>query len=59
MIGACATENTPYVIILARCFRMLGLKSKSVNERADSADVIAESVHYKYSLVADAKCFRI
>ena len=46
-------------IILARCFRMLGLKSKSVNERADSADVIAESVHHKYSLVADAKCFRI
>ena len=46
-------------IILARCFRMLGLKSKSVNERADSADVIAESVHHKYSLVADAKCFRM
>lgn len=46
-------------IILARCFRMLGLKSKSVAERADSADVIAESLHHKYSLVADAKCFRM
>lgn len=46
-------------IILARCFRMLGLKSKAVNERADSADVIAESIHHKYSLVADAKCFRM
>lgn len=46
-------------IILARCFRMLGLKSTAVNERADSADVIAESMHYKYSLVADAKCFRM
>lgn len=46
-------------IVLARSFRMLGLKSKSINERADSADVIAESVFHKYSLVADAKCFRM
>ncbi len=46
-------------VILSRCFRMLGLKSKSVNERADSADVIAESMYHKYSLVADAKCFRM
>lgn len=46
-------------IILARCFRMLGLKSKAVSERADSADVIAESIYHKYSLVADAKCFRM
>lgn len=46
-------------IILARCFRMLGLKSKAVAERADSADVIAESIYHKYSLVADAKCFRM
>jgi len=30
-------------IILARCFRMLGLKSKAVAERADSADVIAKA----------------
>lgn len=46
-------------IVLARCFRMLGLRSKAVNERGDSADVIAESIHHKYSLVADAKCFRM
>ena len=46
-------------IILARTFRMLGLKSKAINERADSADVIAESIYHKYSLVADAKCFRM
>ncbi|MBR4449645.1 MAG: HindIII family type II restriction endonuclease [Treponema sp.] len=46
-------------VILARCFRMLGLKSKAVAERADSADVIAESLYHKYSLVADAKCFRM
>ncbi len=47
-------------IVLARCFRELGLKSKALNSRADSADIIAESVcGYSYSLVADAKCFRL
>ncbi len=47
-------------IVLARCFRMLGLASKALDERADSADIIAESVNgYNYSLVADAKCFRL
>ncbi|MBO5116501.1 MAG: HindIII family type II restriction endonuclease [Treponema sp.] len=46
-------------VILARCFRMLGLKSKAITERADSADIIAESLFHKYSLVADAKCFRM
>ncbi|MBP3709035.1 MAG: HindIII family type II restriction endonuclease [Treponema sp.] len=46
-------------IVLARCFKMLGLKSKTVGERADSADVIAVSIFHKYSLVADAKCFRM
>lgn len=46
-------------VILARCFRMLGLKSKAIAERADSADIIAESIFHKYSLVADAKCFRM
>lgn len=46
-------------VILARCFRMLGLKSKAIAERADSADIIAESLFHKYSLVADAKCFRM
>ena len=44
-------------IILARCFRMLGLRSKAVAERADSADVIAESFHHKYSLVAEANFY--
>lgn len=46
-------------IILSRAFKMLGLKSKALDERADSADVLAESVYHKYSLVADAKCFRM
>lgn len=47
-------------IVLARCFRLLGLASKALDERGDSADIIAESTHgYNYSLVADAKCFRL
>lgn len=46
-------------IILARAFVMLGLKSKAIAERSDSADVIAQSVFHRYSLVADAKCFRL
>ena len=46
-------------IVLARAFVMLGLKSKAITERADSADVVAQSVFHRYSLVADAKCFRL
>lgn len=47
-------------IVLARCFRLLGLASKALDERADSADILAESISgYNYSLVADAKCFRL
>lgn len=46
-------------IILARCFGMLGLKSKAITNRSDNADIIAESRYHKYSLVADAKCFRM
>ena len=47
-------------IVLARCFRLLGLASRALDERADSADILAESISgYKYSLVADAKCFRL
>ncbi len=39
---------------------MLGLASKTLNELADSADIIAESKQgYNYGLVADAKCFRL
>lgn len=45
-------------VVLARCFRELGLTAKAVRGRGDSADVIAESVH-GYSLVADAKTFRL
>lgn len=47
-------------IVLARCFRELGLAARALDERGDSADIIAESrAGYNYSLVADAKCFRL
>lgn len=44
--------------VLARCFTELGLPSIAVNERANSADIIAKSNH-GYTLVADAKTFRL
>ncbi|MCM1468453.1 MAG: HindIII family type II restriction endonuclease [Alistipes sp.] len=47
-------------IVLARCFRELGMAARALDERGDSADIIAESkAGYNYSLVADAKCFRL
>ncbi|MBR2413906.1 MAG: HindIII family type II restriction endonuclease [Clostridia bacterium] len=44
--------------ILARCFSELGMPSIAVNERGNSADIIARSIH-GYTLVADAKTFRM
>ena len=44
--------------ILARCFTELGMPSIAVNERSNSADIIARSIH-GYTLVADAKTFRL
>lgn len=44
--------------ILARCFCELGMPSIAVNERGNSADIIAKSIH-GYTLVADAKTFRL
>ncbi len=45
--------------VLSRAFREIGLKSKVLKERGDSADVLAESPIYGYTLVADAKAFRM
>lgn len=46
-------------MVLSRAFRELGLKSTILSERADSADVLAQSDIYGYTLVADAKAFRL
>lgn len=45
--------------VLSRSFSELGLKSKVLTERANSADVLAESIYHNYSLVGDAKAFRL
>jgi type II restriction enzyme len=45
--------------ILCRAFREIGLESQVSTKRADSADVIAKSPIFGYSLVADAKSFRL
>ena len=44
---------------LSRAFREIGLKSTVLRERGDSADVLAESCIHDYTLVADAKVFRL
>lgn len=46
-------------IILAKCFIELGLKATVLKERSNCADIIARSVFHNYSLVADAKSFRL
>ena len=46
-------------IIPAKCFMELGLKAEVLKERANCADVIAKSRFHGYSLVADAKVFRL
>lgn len=45
--------------VLARAFREIGLKSTVIRERGDSADVLAKSPIYGYTLAADAKAFRM
>ena len=44
--------------VLARCFTELGMPSIAINERGNSADIVARSIH-GYTLVADAKTFRL
>lgn len=46
-------------LVLSRGFRELGMKSQALAARGNSADVIAESKYHDYSLVADAKAFRL
>lgn len=62
VIEVSSTEEKLYSkasdIVLARCFSEIGLKARAISERANSADIIAESEH-GYTLVADAKTFRL
>lgn len=62
-VGHDSTEEKFYAkvsdIILSRSFSELGLKSRVLTERGDAADVYAESFYHGYSLVGDAKIFRL
>ncbi|MDO6994981.1 HindIII family type II restriction endonuclease [Brachyspira innocens] len=62
-IGHDTTEEKAFSklsdIVLARAFREIGLDSDVLKTRGNSADVYAESKIHKYSLVADAKSFRM
>nr|WP_314781370.1 HindIII family type II restriction endonuclease [uncultured Treponema sp.] len=46
-------------ITLAKCFHELGLKAIVLQERSNSADIEAKSIYHDYSLVGDAKSFRL
>ncbi len=46
-------------IILAKCFIELGFKATVLRERANCADVLVRSQYHNYSLVGDAKSFRL
>jgi type II restriction enzyme len=62
-IGHDSSEEKLYAkvsdIVLAKCFQELGLKSSVNKERANCADVTAKSRFHNYSLVGDAKSFRL
>lgn len=45
--------------ILARCFTELGMPAAAVSLRGNSADIVAKSSYHGYTLVADAKTFRL
>jgi len=46
-------------IVLAKSLQELGLRATVNKERADCADVVAKSYFHDYSLVGDAKAFRL
>jgi type II restriction enzyme len=62
-IGHDSSEEKLYAkvsdIVLSKCFQELGLKSSVNKERANCADVIAKSQFHNYSLIGDAKSFRL
>ena len=45
--------------VVACAFRHIGLTTRVLAERGDSADVIGQSKHHNYSFVADSKVFRL
>ena len=62
-IGHDSTEEKLYTkvsdILLAKSLIELNLEAEVLTQRADCADVIAQSHYHPYSLVGDAKAFRL
>ncbi|MCG6553777.1 MAG: HindIII family type II restriction endonuclease, partial [Candidatus Magnetominusculus sp. LBB02] len=62
-IGHDSTEEKLYSktsdIILAKCLHELGLHADINKERANCADIVAQSPIHGYTLVGDAKAFRL
>jgi len=62
-IGHDSSEEKLYAkvsdIVLAKCFQELGLRANVNKERANCADVLVKSQFHDYSLVGDAKSFRL
>lgn len=62
-IGHDSSEEKLYTkvsdIVFAKALIEMGYKVKVLRERADCADIIAQSKFHNYSLVGDAKAFRL
>ncbi|MCM1337554.1 MAG: HindIII family type II restriction endonuclease [Candidatus Amulumruptor caecigallinarius] len=62
-IGHDSSEEKLYTkvsdILLAKSLLEMNLEAKVLTQRADCADVVAQSHFHKYSLVGDAKAFRL
>ena len=62
-IGHDSTEEKVYTkasdILFAKALQEMGLQVQVLRERSDSADIYAKSVYHSYSLVGDAKAFRL
>ena len=46
-------------IVLAKALQEMGYEVRVLRERADCADIVAQSKFHEYSLVGDAKAFRL
>lgn len=62
-IGHDSTEEKLYAkvsdILLAKSLIEMNLEATILTQRADCADVVAQSHYHRYSLVGDAKAFRL
>ncbi len=62
-LGASSSQEKCFAkasdIVAARAFQELNMQAKAITERGNAADIVAKSIHRSYSLVSDAKAFRL